>query len=209
METLKILDTSHSGGVLHLVFSTDGQKIISVGMDRTFSIQIFNWEQKRTLCFRNTGYYPIFGVRFDPYDDTKFYTCGYQHMADWKLVGTHLSVQKFVNVYGPPGGSAPREVLDAKKLDDAKNKQKCILLCMDFISYRLGHSVQSDIVFGNNLGDISTYCSSKFFVVHEQAHPNSAINCIRVTNSLSFDQKTVCVITSGEDGMVKIWDASI
>jgi WD40 repeat protein len=209
METIKILDTAHSGGVLHLIFSTDGQKLISIGMDRTFSIQVFNWEQKRSLAFRNSGYYPIFGVRFNPYDDSKFITCGYQHLAEWQLNGAHLSCVKFTNVYGAPGGGAPRELLDEKNLDDPRNKQKCILLCMDFISYRLGHSVQSDIVFGNNLGDISTYCSSKYFVLHEQAHPGAAINCIRVTNSLSLDLKTVCVITGGEDGMVKIWDASI
>jgi hypothetical protein len=30
-----------------------------------------------------------------------------------------------------------------------------------------------------------------------------------VTNSLSLDQKTVMVVTAGEDGMIKIWDASI
>lgn len=88
LETLVILSTSHSGGVLHLIFSTDGRKLISIGMDRTFSIQVFNWQQKRSLVFRNTGYYPIFGVRFNPYDDNKFYTCGYQHLAEWSLVGT-------------------------------------------------------------------------------------------------------------------------
>lgn len=36
-----------------------------------------------------------------------------------------------------------------------------------------------------------------------------AINVIRVTNSLSLDLKTVMIITGGEDGMIKIWDASI
>jgi len=112
METMKILDTAHSGGVLHLIFSTDGQKLISIGMDRTFSIQIFNWEQKRSLAFRNSGYFPIFGVRFNPYDDSKFITCGYQHLAEWQLNGSHLSCVKFTNVYGVPGGGAPREMLD-------------------------------------------------------------------------------------------------
>ena len=65
------------------------------------------------------------------------------------------------------------------------------------------------MIIGNNLGDISTYCSGKYFVLHEQAHPGVPINCLRVTNSLSLDQKTVMVITGGEDGLVKIWDASI
>jgi hypothetical protein len=65
------------------------------------------------------------------------------------------------------------------------------------------------VIIGNNLGDISTYCSGKYFVLHEQAHPGVPINCLRITNSLSLDQKTVMVITGGEDGLVKIWDASI
>lgn len=60
LETLAILNTSHKGGVLHLTFSGDGHKIISVGMDATFSLQIFHWEQQRTIAFRNTGKLPIF-----------------------------------------------------------------------------------------------------------------------------------------------------
>ena len=99
METLVILNTAHKGGVLHLVFSTDGQKIVSIGMDRTFSIQVFIWKQNRTLAFRNTGYYAIFGIKFNPYDDSIFITCGYQHLAEWKIEGTHLTCVKFVNVY--------------------------------------------------------------------------------------------------------------
>jgi hypothetical protein len=77
METLVVLHTAHKGGVLHLTFSTDGRKLISIGMDRTFSLEIFNWKQNRSIAFRNTGYYPIFGIKFNPYDDTCFYTCGY------------------------------------------------------------------------------------------------------------------------------------
>lgn len=41
LETLSILKTSHKGGVLHLAFSGDGQLLISIGMDKTFSIQVF------------------------------------------------------------------------------------------------------------------------------------------------------------------------
>jgi len=77
------------------------------------------------------------------------------------------------------------------------------------MSYRLGHSVQSDVVFGSSLGDISTYCNSKYFVLNDKAHRPAAINCIKVTNTLSYDFKTVMVITGGEDGLIKIWDASI
>ena len=69
--------------------------------------------------------------------------------------------------------------------------------------------MQSDVVFGSSFGDISTYCSSKYFILNEQAHPRAAINCIKVTNTISYDMKTAMVITGGEDGFIKIWDASI
>ena len=68
LETCCVLQTAHSNGVLHLAFSATGDKLISIGMDRTYSIQVFQWEQERTLAFRNLGYFPVFAVKFDPYN---------------------------------------------------------------------------------------------------------------------------------------------
>ena len=138
-------------------------------MDRAFSIQVFIWRQQRVLAFRNTGYYPIFGLKFNPYDDTQFITCGYQHMTEWRIVGTQLTVMKFVAVSAP----AEEKVDFASMTLEEQNKRalqvekKNILISMDFLSYRMGHSIQSDVLFGNNLGDISTYCASKYFVLNE------------------------------------------
>ncbi len=91
LETLIILKSSHKNGVMHLAFSGDGELLISIGMDTCFSIQVYQWEQGRTLAFRNTGYFPIFSVKFNPYDKTQIVTCGYEHMAVWHLRGPHLS----------------------------------------------------------------------------------------------------------------------
>ena len=41
METLVILKTSHKGGILHVTFSNDGSLLASIGMDKTFSLQVF------------------------------------------------------------------------------------------------------------------------------------------------------------------------
>ena len=38
LETQVILQTSHRGGVLHISFSHDGEKLVSIGMDKQFSI---------------------------------------------------------------------------------------------------------------------------------------------------------------------------
>ena len=55
METLAILRTAHRGGVLHLEFSRDGSQLVSIGMDISYSMQIFNWRQERVVAFRNLG----------------------------------------------------------------------------------------------------------------------------------------------------------
>ena len=44
LEPTVILHTSHKGGVLHLTFSSDGETLASIGMDKAFSIQLFKWE---------------------------------------------------------------------------------------------------------------------------------------------------------------------
>ncbi len=44
LETIVILKTAHRGGVMHLTFSNDGSLLLSVGMDKTFSMQVFQWQ---------------------------------------------------------------------------------------------------------------------------------------------------------------------
>ena len=68
METEAVLNTSHKGGVLQLAFSNDGEKLVSIGMDKTFSIQVFQWKQLRTIAFRNLGFLPVFEIKFDPFN---------------------------------------------------------------------------------------------------------------------------------------------
>lgn len=38
LETLAILSTSHKGGILHLAFSPSGEYIVSIAVDKTFSL---------------------------------------------------------------------------------------------------------------------------------------------------------------------------
>ena len=123
LETLAVLTTSHKGGILHLTFSGDGLKLISCGMDSTFSIQIFQWDQQRCMAFRNTGRLPIFCVKADPYDYSKFMTCGYQHVAEWSLKGNHLTCNNFIHIENE---NADEQNVEENKQDPNKKKGKLI-----------------------------------------------------------------------------------
>ena len=78
---------------------------------------------------------------------------------------------------------------------------------MDFFSYKLGHSIQSDALFGTSLGEITTFCSGRHFVLNENAH-EGAINCIKVSDRLT-NESAVNIITGGEDGFIKVWDSAV
>lgn len=105
---------------------------------------------------------------------------------------------------GKEGGSAL--TMAAKQGNNVSSMKQSVLLCLDFISFKLGNSIQSDIVFGSSLGEITTYCSGKHFILHDNAH-EGAVNCIRVTDQIT-PGGIINILTGGEDGFIKVWDAS-
>jgi WD40 repeat protein len=74
------------------------------------------------------------------------------------------------------------------------------------MNYRLGHAIQSDILFGTSQGEITTYCAGKHFVLNENAHASS-INCLKVTDKINGS--ALNILTGGEDGLIKIWDTAV
>ena len=79
------------------------------------------------------------------------------------------------------------------------------MISVDFLNYKLGHSIQSDVLFGTSQGELTTYCSGKHFVLNENAHKGS-VNCLKVSDKIT---NKVNIISGGEDGMIKIWDTSM
>ena len=142
----------------------------------------------------------------------KIITCGYEHVALWKLSGTHLSCSSFQKFHTAKAAKASMAAAEAKDAGAAGAKQeieagRSCLISMDFFSYKLGHSIQSDALFGTSLGEITTFCAGRHFVLHEDAH-QAAINCIKVTDKL-VPHAGVSIITGGEDGLIKVWDSAV
>jgi hypothetical protein len=44
----------------------------------------------------------------------------------------------------------------------------CFITCLSYIAYLLEEQVESDIVVGNNLGDLALVTSGKYIVVKER-----------------------------------------
>ena len=56
---LSIVKTQHTNGVINMQFSFDGFLLISISVDKVFSIQATNWRNEEIICFRNSSSEPI------------------------------------------------------------------------------------------------------------------------------------------------------
>ena len=197
-ETINIIKTGHYQGILYLEFSCNDKYIISVGFGQIFSIQVFWVKYNKTPCFINVGIFPIFCLKTFYTDDNKFITMGYKHITIWKIKGTMLKIKKQI-------------ITEEIRNNDKENETK-IFLCCDLMDYSLGNSIETDIIIGSNLGDISGLCCNKYIILKTNAH-EGAINCLKITSTfylynqrINYYQRQYNIITTGEDGFLKIWD---
>ena len=75
------------------------------------------------------------------------------------------------------------------------------LTCLAYISYNLQLAVSSDIILGNNYGDIALVSYGKFLVVYPNAH-NKMINCIKIVEAF---ENNLIIITSGDGIYIYIY----
>lgn len=65
-----------------------------------------------------------------------------------------------------------------------------------------GNNIESDIITGNNFGDLSMFICGKYIKCKKNAH-TSIINCLRITELFKYK---IVLISAGEDYLVKLWD---
>ncbi|CAD8183513.1 unnamed protein product [Paramecium pentaurelia] len=183
-EPVKIIRTNHKNGIYDLVFSRDSLFIVSIGIDETYSIQVTSWKNETIIAFRNSGTFPICCVMFNPYNRYEFATCGYQNITIWSLQGRNLIRSQVI------------------LSDEVKYSNGCFITCLSYISYLLSDKIESDIIVGNNFGDLALVSCGKYIVVKERAH-QKMINCLKISEILG---DKVVIITCGEDEYIKIWD---
>ena len=86
--------------------------------------------------------------------------------------------------------------------EEMRYANTCFITCISYISYLLGDQIESDIIVGNNYGELALVACGKYIVVKERAH-DKMINCLKITEIL---KDKVVIITSGEDEFIRIWD---
>ena len=72
-----------------------------------------------------------------------------------------------MTIWGFAGRSLVRKTVVGVS-DEVRFAGNCFITCLSYISYLLEEQVESDIVVGNNLGDLALVTSGKYIVVKER-----------------------------------------
>ena len=89
MQTYSVIRGFHDHGICSLGFSSDGSKLVSVGMDIDHSIAVWTWQSGHKVASATGSIERIFDCAFNPSDDS-IITVGLQHVKFWTVHGRLL-----------------------------------------------------------------------------------------------------------------------
>ncbi|XP_036071655.1 echinoderm microtubule-associated protein-like 6 isoform X3 [Oryzias melastigma] len=91
---LSLLKGQHSRGVCALEFTADGKSLISVGIDESHSIVIWDWKKGERLAKARGHKEKIFVVKSNPFRMDKLVTVGVKHIKFWQHSGGGLTFKR-------------------------------------------------------------------------------------------------------------------
>lgn len=99
-DTLSILSGLHKStqGVCSLDFSSSGKLLLSVGLDKNYTIGVWRWKEGTLVASASADRYPnrVFRAAFRPDSDTTFVSVGFKHIQFWSVAGSELVKKKGV-----------------------------------------------------------------------------------------------------------------
>ncbi|XP_047459469.1 echinoderm microtubule-associated protein-like 6 [Mugil cephalus] len=101
VQTVALLRDGHTHGVACLAFSSDGQRLASVGLDAKNTVCIWEWRRGRILATSSGHSDRIFDICWDPFQQSRLVTCGVKHIKFWSLCGNALSPKR--GIFGKTG----------------------------------------------------------------------------------------------------------
>ncbi|KAM9313939.1 echinoderm microtubule-associated protein-like 6 [Pholidichthys leucotaenia] len=101
MTTVSILRDVHTHGVACLAFDSDGQRLVSVGLDGKNTVCVWEWRRGRVIATATGHSDRIFDVCWDPVMSSRLVTCGVKHIKFWTLCGNALTPKR--GLFGKTG----------------------------------------------------------------------------------------------------------
>lgn len=110
-------------------------------------------------------------------------TAGVRNVTFWEISARNLLRKQVINI-------------------NEEYSTTCCITCVQYISYSLGNTIESDVIAGNNNGDLILVVCGKYIIAKEKAH-QKMINVLKI---IELFKDKVLIITGGEDECIKIWD---
>ncbi|XP_028844275.1 echinoderm microtubule-associated protein-like 6 isoform X1 [Denticeps clupeoides] len=100
-QTISILKDVHSHGVACLAFSSDGQRLVSVGLDAKNTVCVWDWKKGKVLATATGHSDRIFDITWDPFQQNRLVSCGVKHIKFWAMCGNALTPKR--GIFGKTG----------------------------------------------------------------------------------------------------------
>ncbi|XP_041920810.1 echinoderm microtubule-associated protein-like 6 isoform X8 [Alosa alosa] len=101
VQTVSILKDGHSHGVACLAFSSDGQRLASVGLDAKNTVCVWDWKKGKVLATATGHSDRIFDITWDPFQQNRLVSCGVKHIKFWAMCGNSLTPKR--GIFGKTG----------------------------------------------------------------------------------------------------------
>ncbi|XP_035383252.1 echinoderm microtubule-associated protein-like 6 isoform X2 [Electrophorus electricus] len=101
LTTVSILRDVHTHGVACLGFDTDGQRLVSVGLDAKNTVCVWDWKKGRMLATATGHSDRIFDISWDAFLPQRLVSCGVKHIKFWTLCGNALTPKR--GIFGKAG----------------------------------------------------------------------------------------------------------
>jgi len=193
--------TMDQTGISHINFSEDGELVLAVTSSKQCLV-ILNWEQDLELASKCINEVAIFDIKFDPTNRNKMVAIGAWAILELEFMNGTIVVTNFITF---PAVEVPMSV-------QASSITKAVLtipspVCMDFLVYNRGETkIETDLYIGISSGEIGVLISHQYEKLSNGPVHTGSINSLLITKNF---QSPVCIITSGDDNFIKVWDLSL
>lgn len=162
-------------------FSRDGRLLATVGSAPDFMLTIWNWREEKVILRYKAFSQEVYNVKFSPYFDGTLITSGTGHIRMWKMANTFTGL-KLKGLLGKFGQVELSDVCAFLEFPDGK------------------------ILSGTETGQFLLWSGNLIkAIVMRKGNTTCHVGNIEV---LQLHQSGSLVVSAGQDGFIRTWDAN-